>query len=55
MDDLITVLSVLSWAIPVALLVYLCWTTTNILRGLYRIYEKLDRVTTADRDRPGTA
>ena len=45
MKDLITVLA---WAVPISLLVYLCWTTTNILRGLHRISETLDGETTIE-------
>ena len=37
------VIAVLAWAVPVILLAYLCWTTTNILRGIHRISEKVDR------------
>ena len=49
MDDLLAVLTLLGWLVPVALLAYLCWTTTNILRGLHRIHE---RMTDSDRE-PG--
>ena len=47
------VIAFVVWAVPVALLVYLCWVMTNILRGVHRISERLDRGATvgvADQD-----